>query len=119
MTDQDIVQAAKDGHPSAQNLLRTAGEHLGFALLQIARVFDPEMIAVGGGMMSAGDLLFDSALQIVQNGTPPELMPPSIEWAQLGADASLLGAAALGWNSAGPQSIQADQSSMSNELSRP
>ena len=119
LTAQDIVRAARDGHPSAQNLLRSTGDHLGFALLQIARVFDPEMIAIGGGMMSAGDLLFDSALQIVRNGTPPELMPPSIEWAQLGADASLLGAAALGWNSAEPQSIQADQSSMSNELSRP
>ena len=119
MTAQDIVQAAKAGHPSAQNLLRSTGDHLGFALLQIARMFDPEMIAIGGGMMSAGELLLDSALQIVQNGTPPELVPPSIEWAQLGADASLLGAAALGWNSAGPQSIQADQSFMSNEMSRP
>lgn len=119
VTAQDIVQAANDGHPSAQNLLRSAGDHLGFALLQIARLFDPEMIAIGGGMVSAGDLLLDSALQIVQNGTPPELIPPSIEWAQLGADASLLGAAALGWNSAGPQAIQADQSSMSNESSRP
>ncbi len=119
MTAQDIVQAAKDGNSLAQHLLRSTGDHLGFALLQIARVFDPEMIAIGGGMMSAGDLLFDSALQIVQNGTPPELIPPSIEWAHLGADASLLGAAALGWNSARPQAIQADQSSMSNESSRP
>ena len=119
VTAQAVVQAAKDGQPTAQNLLRNAGEKLGFAFLQIARAFDPEMIAIGGGMVSAGDLLLDSARQIVQSGTPPELTPPSIELPQLGADASLLGAAALGWNSAGPQAVQADPSSMSNESSRP
>ena len=98
MTAQDVVQAAKSGNPFAQRLLESTGEKLGYALLQIARVFDPEMIAIGGGMMSAGDLLLDSARKIVELGTPPELVPPQVELADLGADASLLGAAALGWS---------------------
>jgi glucokinase len=98
MSAQDVVQAAKSGNPHAQRLLESTGEKLGYALLQIARAFDPEMIAIGGGMISAGDLLLDSARRIVELGTPPELVPPKIELAQLGADASLLGAAALGWS---------------------
>jgi glucokinase len=98
MSAQDVVQAAKSGNPYAQRLLESTGEKLGYALLQIARAFDPEMIAIGGGMISAGDLLLDSARRIVELGTPPELVPPKIELAQLGADASLLGAAALGWS---------------------
>jgi len=34
---------------------------------------------------------------VVQEGTPPELIPPVIELAQLGENASLIGAATLGW----------------------
>jgi glucokinase len=66
--------------------------------MQIGRVFDPERIAIGGGMVSAGDLLLAPARRVVQEGTPPELIPPVIELAQLGENASLIGAATLGWN---------------------
>ena len=98
LTAQDVVQAAKSGNPFALKLMESTGEKLGYGLLQIARAFDPEMIAIGGGMISAEELLLGSARKIVEFGTPPELVPPQVEIAQLGADASLLGAAALGWS---------------------
>jgi glucokinase len=115
LTAQDVVNAAKNGHPLAQNLLRDSGRKLGFAILQIARTFDPKIIAIGGGMISAGDLLLEPARTLVRAGTPPELSPPRLEWAQLGADASLLGAAMLGWNATRSGSTPLDFESASTE----
>ena len=97
LTAQDVIRSAKEDEPLARQILSTAGEQLGYALMQIARVFDPERIAIGGGMVSAGDLLLAPARRVVQEGTPPELIPPVIELAQLGENASLIGAATLGW----------------------
>jgi len=97
LTAQDVILSAKEDDPLAQQILWAAGEQLGHAIMQIVRVFDPEKIAIGGGMVSAEDLLLAPARRVVQKGTPPELKPPVIELAQLGENASLIGAATLGW----------------------
>ncbi len=97
LTAQDVIRSAKEDDPLARQILSTAGEQLGHALMQVGRVFDPERIAIGGGMVSAGDLLLAPARRVVQEGTPSELIPPVIELAQLGENASLIGAATLGW----------------------
>lgn len=97
LTAQDVIRSAQEGEPLARQILATAGKQLGHALMQIGRVFDPEKIAIGGGLVSAGDMLLAPARRVVQEGTPPELIPPVIEFAQLGENASLIGAATLGW----------------------
>jgi glucokinase len=97
LTAHDVIRSAKEDDPLARQILSTAGEQLGHALVQIGRVFDPERIAIGGGLVSAGDLLLEPARRVVQEGTPPELVPPVIEFALLGENASLIGAATLGW----------------------
>jgi glucokinase len=98
LTAQDVIHIAKQGDPLARKLLSNAGEQMGHALLQIARVFDPMKIAIGGGMISAGDLLLQPARKVVHDRTPKELTAPIIELAQLGENASLIGAATLGWD---------------------
>jgi glucokinase len=102
ITAQDVILSAKKDDPMAKQILQTAGKQLGHALIQIARVFDSEKIAIGGGMVSAGELLISPARKIVQDGTPPELEPPVIELAQLGENASLIGAATLVWKAVYP-----------------
>jgi glucokinase len=97
LTAHDVIHIAKQGDPLARQLLSTAGEQIGHALLQIARVFDPMKIAIGGGMISAGDMLLRPARKVVHEGTPTELTAPLIELAQLGENSSLIGAAMLGW----------------------
>lgn len=97
ITAQDVIVFAKKGDSLAQQIIRTAGEQLGHALVQIVRIFDPGMIAIGGGMSSAGDLLLEPAWRVVKEGTPTELRLPVIQSAQLGENASLIGAATLGW----------------------
>lgn len=100
LTARDVVAAAKRGNALARHVLQTAGELLGHALVQLMRLYDPAMIAIGGGMASAGEWLVGPARRVLLATTPPELTPPAVVPSQLGSDASLIGAAVLGWQAA-------------------
>lgn len=103
LSARDVVQAAKHGNILAQDILQEAGAKLGLALVQLMRLFDPSMIAIGGGMASAGELLLEPARRVLRSSTPPELTLPAIVPALLGSNASLIGAAVLGWQAANGQ----------------
>jgi len=92
-----ITQAARDGDPTARELLAEIGNWLGLGIANLAAVFDPGMFVIGGGMSAAGDLLLASARetfkrQLTGRGYRPEAR---IVAAVLGNEAGLIGAADL------------------------
>ena len=92
-----ITQAARDGDPTARELLAEIGNWLGVGIANLAAAFDPGMFVIGGGVSAAGELLLASARetfrrQLAGRGYRPEA---GIVVAQLGNDAGLIGAADL------------------------
>jgi glucokinase len=93
---RDAVEAARAGDEVAVGLIRLIGERLGIAVANAINTFDPDVVAIGGGVCAAGELLVDpvaqTARRFVLSGVGTET---EIRLAQHGADAGVLGAALL------------------------
>jgi glucokinase len=94
---QDLVEAARRGDSLANELLAEAGAYLGIGLTNLANLFNPGVIAVGGGLALAGELILEPARSILKTQQLPlkgslELVP-----AHNPLHAGLLGAALLAW----------------------
>ncbi len=105
LTGPLITQAARDGDPTARELLAEIGSWLGVGIANLAAAFDPGTFVIGGGVSAAGDLLLDSARetfkrQLTGRGYRPEAR---IVAARLGNEAGLIGAADLARCTADPQ----------------
>ena len=97
LTGPLITQAARDGDPTARELLAEIGNWLGVGIANLAAAFDPGTFVIGGGVSAAGDLLLNAARetfkrQLTGRGYRPEAR---IVAAELGNDAGLIGAADL------------------------
>lgn len=79
---------------SAQAVTRT-GEYLGYGLVSLANILDPDLIVIGGGLSSIGDLLLEPARRVLLSQALPGPARCPVVPAALGTDASLVGAAAL------------------------
>lgn len=106
LTGQMITEAARIGDRLAQNAFSFVGEWLGVGLANLVATLDPEVVVVGGGVSSAGDLLLEPArtalagsLVGAQHRVVPEVVP-----ARLGPQAGLVGAAILARAEAGQPS---------------
>ena len=92
-----ITQAAHDGDPFAVEALTTLGMWLGEGIASLTAVLDPAVVAVGGGVADADELLLGPArrafsAQLTGRGHRPVL---EIRKASLGNRAGLIGAADL------------------------
>ena len=89
-----INYAAQHDDGLAIEVLARAGRALGFAVASLAHLFNPEGIAIGGGVISAGPFLFEPMREAIDEqllagfGTGLQIGP-----SLLGQDAGLLGAA--------------------------
>jgi glucokinase len=92
-----VTTAARAGDPVAIGLLGELGRWLGEGIASLAAVLDPAMVAIGGGVSEADELLLEPARegflsQLTGRGHRPELV---IRKATLGSRAGLIGAADL------------------------
>ena len=55
---ETVVEAARAGDPLASDLMRRAGYALGVGVANVMHLYDPDLIALGGGVTNAGELLF-------------------------------------------------------------
>ncbi|HUV37545.1 MAG TPA: ROK family protein [Patescibacteria group bacterium] len=96
LTVKDIHGAALAGDDLAIDVLAETGRYLGYGLCNIVHLFNPEIIAVGGGIAAAGDFILEHARQTVrQNVMNERLAGVRIVRAELGNTASFTGAALL------------------------
>ena len=93
---EDVFDLARRGDGAALEILREAGTWLGIGLATFVNVFDPEVIALGGGVSEAGDLVLEPARRELRlRSCSPAKDLVEIRGATLGAKSGMLGAAAL------------------------
>src|SRR3954471_9020793 len=93
---EDVTELAQAGDEAAIAVLEETGMWLGIGLAGFVNIFNPEVIAVGGGAARAGEFLLASAREQVQlRARSPSRDLVKIEEATLGPESGVMGAAAL------------------------
>ena len=91
-----IERAAREGDPAARELLAQAARYLGFGVLSLVHIFNPEMVVFGGGLVALSDLLVEPAIVLVRKlAFDQHQQGLRFAYAGLGDDVVVLGAAAL------------------------
>ncbi|HVE93262.1 MAG TPA: ROK family glucokinase [Actinomycetota bacterium] len=93
---ETVTRAARDGDEVAVRIVNRLAEWIGWGFASLVNVFDPERIAVGGGLAREWDLLADRAVRAMRERVEaPDYRPlPDIVAAELGGEAGMVGA---GW----------------------
>lgn len=93
VTSRDIFDAAQQGDPVAMHIVKQTGEYLGVMAASMAELLNPEVCVISGGMIQAGDALFNPIRKICLNRNNHPGRTMSIVPACLGGNAGLVGAA--------------------------
>jgi len=105
LTPHSLSVAADAGDGIAADVLCETGELLGFGLVSVVNIFDPERVVIGGGVARAGKRLLDPALRIVQrHAMSIPARNVRLVQAELGNDAAIVGAALLAMERVGTHS---------------
>jgi glucokinase len=96
VTGADAVRAARAGDAAALAALHTLGRRVGIGVANAINTFDPDVVAIGGGVSAAGDLLLipaqEAAREYVCDGVGSKT---EIRLARSGPQAGVRGAALL------------------------
>jgi glucokinase len=97
ITGRQVTRAAQAGDGMARDAFGQVGHWLGVAMADLAQIFDPQVLVVGGGVIDAGDLLMGPAertyrSQLAQRGRFPVA---ELRAAETGSAAGVVGAADL------------------------
>ncbi|MGH3354890.1 MAG: ROK family glucokinase [Nocardioidaceae bacterium] len=97
ITGQMVTKAAQEGDGFAIEMLTETGRWLGEGIATLAAVLDPALVALGGGVAEAGDLLLDPVRDAFRKSLTGRRHRPELEirTARLGNSAGLIGAADL------------------------
>jgi len=97
VTGTAVTRAAQEGDALAGRIIARAGTWLGIGIASLVNSLDPEVVLIGGGVLSAGALLLDPAVEAYHARVVAReyrIVPPVLR-AELGDDAGLIGAALL------------------------
>jgi glucokinase len=101
ITAQDVAKAARQLDESARDVMRRAGLMLGIAMSNLANLFDPEVIVLGGSVVRAGEPFLGPARdQLAEMTAAQRRRPMRLDVSSLGGEAAILGAAALAFDEA-------------------
>ncbi|HEX9016650.1 MAG TPA: ROK family protein [Chloroflexota bacterium] len=106
ITAKAVTDEAYRGDKVAQRLLKEAAEALGVGIVNLAHLFNPSRIILGGGVsINAGPIFWDTIQEVIEaRMMRPALRDLEIVPAGLGDDAGLLGAAAAALDEAATDS---------------
>jgi predicted NBD/HSP70 family sugar kinase len=94
---RDIFAAARGGDAVAREVVDQAARRIAAHIAPIAAVADPALVVLGGGLGTNGDLLLEPVRALLAEWVP---YPPRVEISSLGEAAVLMGALAVGLQSA-------------------
>ena len=93
---EDVTELARKGDEASVRVLRETGRWLGIGVAGFVNMFNPEVVAVGGGASRAGDLILEPVREEVRlRARSPSRDLVEIKEATLGPASGVLGAAAL------------------------
>lgn len=97
LTGGHVGRAAQQGDELALSVVRRSGRLMGLGIVTLLHLFNPEMVILGGGVSTLGDLIFDPMREAVNRyaQNPAYVKDLEIVPAALGEDVSVIGAAAL------------------------
>ncbi len=96
LTSEDVAAAAAGGDKVAITALADTGRALGTGLANIVHLFNPEVIAVGGGVAGAGEMILGPARESMLGQLMDDILASvRIVPAELGNMASLVGASMM------------------------
>jgi glucokinase len=96
LTAQKVHDAAAGGDAVALAVYSEVGRFLGIGCATLMNLVNPELIAIGGGVSAAGDLLLGPAIKEARHRAYPEVFAACrIEQARLGVEAGVVGAGLL------------------------
>jgi predicted NBD/HSP70 family sugar kinase len=99
-TDLDaLIERARTGDRACLRIIEDAGRRLGFGLGQVSSLIDPDVIAIGGKLASAYDLMKTAMLQSFASfklSSQSGAREPQVVQTALGHEAQVRGALALG-----------------------
>ncbi|MRK02188.1 ROK family glucokinase [Aeromicrobium sp. S22] len=97
ITGPAVTKLAQDGDPLAVELLTELGRWIGEGAAVLAAILDPSVIAIGGGVAAAGDLLLEPVVAAFETHLPARAHRPeaALRLAALGNEAGIIGAADL------------------------
>jgi glucokinase len=94
LTARRIFEAARGGDTLSRRIIELTGWYVGVVLGGLANVLNPELACVSGGMMSAGDMIFEPMRRAMrEHSFPAPGKRLRIVPAELGEDAGMVGAA--------------------------
>lgn len=109
VTSVHVGQAAGELDETARAVLRRAGRAVGIALSNVANLFDPEIIVLSGSVIEAGEPLLGPARDELARMTELQRRRPMrLVVTTLGADAGIIGAAALAIDEMSPGGADRD-----------
>ncbi len=96
VTPQAIHRAAEKGDRLAKELIAQTGYYIGVGLASLIDIFNPELIVIGGGLSSIGDMLFEPAFKTAEKRAFKEAFQ-AVRFAspELGRNSGVIGAAAF------------------------
>jgi glucokinase len=93
---EDVTELARGGDEASIRVLTETGRWLGIGVAGFVNMFNPEVVAVGGGASRAGDLILETVRDEVRlRARSPSRDLVEIKEATLGPASGVLGAAAL------------------------
>ncbi|MCT4597886.1 MAG: ROK family protein [Vallitalea sp.] len=96
VTAKEVVREAENGDGVAKRVLDFSLGHLGIYIANLIKIFDPEMIVVGGGVSMAGEIIFSKINEVIKENCLEEIVSQcKIIPSKLGRDAGIVGAVAL------------------------
>jgi glucokinase len=114
ITGRIVGDAARDGDPLALSIVQRAGRIVGYGITSLLHLFNPEIVILGGGVSTLGELLFAPmreaiAATVIDPEYNRELV---IAPARLGDNVSLVGAGALVLTKGGIEKVSAIRSKL-------
>lgn len=94
---EHVTAAAAAGDGGAQRLMAEVARWVAIGFANIGVILDPDVVVVGGGLVDAGDALFEPLhCWLADPGIAGRYPIPNVVAAELGSRAGAVGAAALG-----------------------
>ncbi|MGI6777834.1 MAG: ROK family protein, partial [Acetivibrionales bacterium] len=93
---EHVFAAAKQGDELARELVAREAYYLGVGLANMANSFNPDCIAIGGGLSHEWDLFYEPMMDVMRKKSlKANWENLKVAKAKLGIDAGAIGAAAL------------------------